>query len=146
MNFKNNLINLRKASSMTQERLAELVGVSRQTVTKWESGDSLPDILIGQRLSEIFNIPLDELINGENELGLPPAPKGKHFFGVVTVGERGQIVIPKKAREVFDIRSGDRIAVLGDEDRFGIAIVPEKYIMNFVGMIGREASNDGNKN
>ena len=49
-------------------------------------------------------------------------PKGKHIFGTVRVGERGQIVIPKEARELFDIRPGDTLLVLGDEEQ-GIAVV-----------------------
>lgn len=48
-------------------------------------------------------------------------PKGKHIFGTVKVGERGQIVIPKEARELFDIKPGDSLLVLGDEEQ-GIAI------------------------
>lgn len=48
-------------------------------------------------------------------------PKGKHIFGTVKVGERGQIVIPKEARELFEIKPGDTLLVLGDEER-GIAI------------------------
>ncbi|OPX72294.1 MAG: SpoVT / AbrB like domain protein [Methanoregulaceae archaeon PtaU1.Bin059] len=48
--------------------------------------------------------------------------EGKHIFGTVKVGERGQIVIPKKAREIFSIQPGDTLLVLGDEKR-GIAIV-----------------------
>lgn len=49
-------------------------------------------------------------------------PKGKHIFGTVKVGERGQIVIPKEAREIFDINPGDTLLVLGDEEQ-GIAVV-----------------------
>ncbi|NYT06365.1 MAG: AbrB/MazE/SpoVT family DNA-binding domain-containing protein [Methanomicrobiales archaeon] len=48
--------------------------------------------------------------------------KGKHIFGTVRVGERGQIVIPKQAREIFDINPGDTLMVFGDESR-GIAII-----------------------
>ncbi|HTY89870.1 MAG TPA: AbrB/MazE/SpoVT family DNA-binding domain-containing protein [Methanocella sp.] len=48
--------------------------------------------------------------------------KGKYIFGTVKVGERGQIVIPKEAREIFDIGPGDELLVLGDVDQ-GIAIV-----------------------
>jgi AbrB family looped-hinge helix DNA binding protein len=48
--------------------------------------------------------------------------EGKHIFGTVKVGERGQIVIPKKAREIFSIQPGDTLLVLGDENR-RIAIV-----------------------
>lgn len=49
-------------------------------------------------------------------------PKGKHIFGTVKVGERGQIVIPKEAREIFGIHPGDTLLVLGDEEQ-GIAVV-----------------------
>lgn len=49
-------------------------------------------------------------------------PKGKHIFGTVKVGERGQIVIPKEAREIFNINPGDTLLVLGDEKQ-GIAVV-----------------------
>ena len=48
--------------------------------------------------------------------------KGKYFFGTVKLGERGQIVIPKEAREVFDIKPGDNLLLVGDEEK-GIAIV-----------------------
>ena len=42
-------------------------------------------------------------------------PKGKHIFGMVKVGERGQIVIPKEAREIFGIKAGDSLLIIGDE-------------------------------
>lgn len=48
--------------------------------------------------------------------------KGQHIFGTVKVGERGQIVIPKEAREIFDINAGDTLLVLGDEEQ-GLAVV-----------------------
>ena len=47
-------------------------------------------------------------------------PKGKYAW-TATVGEKGQIVIPKQAREIFGIRPGDTLLLLGDEER-GIAI------------------------
>ena len=50
------------------------------------------------------------------------AEKDKYIFGVVKVGEKGQIVIPKEAREVFGIEAGDSLLVLGDTTK-GIAIV-----------------------
>ncbi|MBR1723513.1 MAG: AbrB/MazE/SpoVT family DNA-binding domain-containing protein [Ruminococcus sp.] len=49
-------------------------------------------------------------------------PKGKYAW-TATVGEKGQIVIPKQAREIFDINPGDTILILGDEKR-GLAIPP----------------------
>ncbi len=50
-------------------------------------------------------------------------PKGKYAW-TVTVGEKGQIVIPKQARDLFDIRPGDSLVLLGDEKR-GLAIPPK---------------------
>ena len=46
---------------------------------------------------------------------------GRHIFGTVKVGEKGQIVIPKEARDQFDIHPGDTLLVLGD-DRHGIVV------------------------
>ena len=56
-------------------------------------------------------------------------PKGKYIFGTVKVGEKGQIVIPKEAREVFNIRPGDSLLVLGDEKQ-GIAIMKSEYFLS----------------
>lgn len=50
------------------------------------------------------------------------APQGKHIFGMVTVGSKGQIVIPKKARDIFEIRPGDTLMLVGDETQ-GLAIL-----------------------
>ena len=94
--FKDNLIQLRKLNSMTQEDIAEKVGVSRQAVAKWESGETSPDLEKARLLAGAFGVSLDDLTNfepGEN-MGLSVPPKGRHLFGVVTVGDKGQIVIP----------------------------------------------------
>ena len=48
--------------------------------------------------------------------------KGKYLFGICKVGEKGQIVIPKEARKVFDIKPGDSVVILGDIKK-GIAVV-----------------------
>ena len=48
--------------------------------------------------------------------------KGQRIFGTVKVGEKGQIVIPKEARQIFDIKAGDTLLVLGDEEQ-GLAVV-----------------------
>ena len=47
---------------------------------------------------------------------------GKYLFGICKVGERGQIVIPKEAREVFNIKAGDSLLLFGDEKK-GLALV-----------------------
>lgn len=54
--------NYRKQSDMSQEKLAEMVGVSRQAITKWETGNGMPDIENIIALSELFNVSLDEML------------------------------------------------------------------------------------
>ena len=60
-------------------------------------------------------------------------PEGKYAW-TVTVGEKGQFVIPKQARDLFDIRPGDTLILLGDRDR-GIAIPPKSAYEDFYRMI-----------
>lgn len=52
-------------------------------------------------------------------------PEGKHIFGMVKVGEKGQIVIPANARKIFGIQPGDQLLMLGDEKQ-GLALMTEK--------------------
>lgn len=124
-----NLQILRKTNRLTQEEVAEKIGVSRQAVAKWESGESLPDIDNCAALARLYGVTLDSLVGGEKESGLPPAPKGKYAFGVAVVGERGQIVIPKRAREIFGITPGDSLMVLGDEAQGGIALIKSERML-----------------
>jgi len=58
------------------------------------------------------------------------AQNGKFIFGVVKVGERGQIVIPKEAREQYDIKAGDSLMVLGDDK--GIAMLKTEVFQNII--------------
>ncbi len=67
--------------------------------------------------------------------------KDKHIFGTVKVGERGQIVIPKKARDIFNINPGDTLLILGDE-RKGIAIVKADLMKNFATKILKSIGRD----
>jgi AbrB family looped-hinge helix DNA binding protein len=60
-------------------------------------------------------------------------PEGKYAW-TVTVGEKGQIVIPKKARELFDIKPGDTLMVLADV-RQGIAIPPKSIFHNMMSTV-----------
>ena len=65
MKFENKLINLRKSKGVSQEQLAEALGVSRQAISRWESGDSTPDMtnLIG--ICQYFDVSADYLIFDE---------------------------------------------------------------------------------
>lgn len=131
-----NLKSLRKKNQYTQEEIAEKINVSRQSVAKWENGESNPDIESCIKLANLYNVKLDDLVNhSEEETGIGVPPKGKFFFGSVVVGERGQIVIPKEARIVFNINAGDKLLILVDEER-GLGIVHQRDLINFVGNMG----------
>ena len=137
--FSENLTKLRKLNNLTQEDVAEKVGVTRQAVAKWEAGETLPDIERCRILAELFDVSLDDLANYEPQenmgLGLPP--KGKHIFGMVTVGDKGQIVIPAKARKLFGISPGDGLVVLGDESQ-GLAILKSDFFLELVDAVRQE--------
>lgn len=57
-------------------------------------------------------------------------PDGKHIFGMVKVGVKGQIVIPKEARDVFGIKPGDSLMLVGDEKQ-GLAIITSEVVKQF---------------
>jgi AbrB family looped-hinge helix DNA binding protein len=127
-----NLKTLRNKNKYTQEEIAEKIGVTRQAVAKWENGETVPDINNCVALAEIYKVSLDDLIyHSEIETGVGIQPKGKHIFGLVKVGDRGQIVIPKKAREIFGISPGDSLLVLGDESQ-GIALARYDRFKQFI--------------
>lgn len=134
--FHDNLIDLRKMKNLTQEDIAEKVGVSRQAVAKWETGETIPDLNKCKILAELFEVSLDDLANYEPEenLGMSIPPKGKHLFGMVTVGDKGQIVIPARARKLFHISAGDQLVVLGDEAQ-GLAIIKAENLLAFADAI-----------
>ena len=131
-NIAYNLATLRQLNKFSQEEVAERIGVSRQAVAKWEAGQSVPDILSCDALAKLDDVELDDLIHyDQRQTGESIPPKGKHIFGTVHVGERGQIVLPKQARDVFKIKPGDMLVVLGDEEpeRPGIALMKEDFFL-----------------
>ena len=120
--FSEKIQEARKRRSLTQEELAEQIGVSRQALAKWESGKTLPDIERAAALSRILGIPLAEIVQNSGPEPDQGPPRGKYLFGIAEVNDKGQIVIPKEARRVFNIKAGDRLVVLGD-DAQGIALM-----------------------
>ena len=67
LNFSEKLIKLRKEKGFSQEELGNKLNVARQTVSKWELGETTPEMDKLIKMSEIFDITLDELIKGEKE-------------------------------------------------------------------------------
>lgn len=123
--LKENLVILRNIHGYSQEEIAEKINISRQAYAKWETGATVPDIEKCSLLAAVYGVTIDSLIKTETADGIgaiPPAPKSKNIWGSVTVSDRGQIVIPKDARDKFGLTGGTRLIVLSDES--GIALIP----------------------
>lgn len=145
--LQDNLIMLRNMYGMSQEEIAEKIGISRQAYAKWENGATVPDIEKCKRLADFYDVTIDSLLKTEKEekIGIiPPAPKDKNIWGSVTINERGQLVIPKPAREKFNLNGGQRLIVLSDND--GIALIPAETFEAKMKAIMQYASVDKNKN
>lgn len=116
-----NLKMYRVKAGMTQEEIAEKLGVSRQAVAKWERGESLPDIESCIELSTLFGTTVDMLVRNM-QVQARDGDDGKHVFGISKINEKGQMTLPAECRKVFGIKPGDSMLVLGDENK-GIALV-----------------------
>ena len=76
MEFNNKLYELRKQKGFSQEELANRLNVSRQTISKWEIGESTPDMEKLVAISDLFNVSLDELVKGQEA---EPAGASEHI-------------------------------------------------------------------
>ena len=145
--LSDNLTMLRRMHGYSQEEIAEKIGISRQAYAKWESGLTVPDIEKCSLLAQAYGTTLDGLVKTETVDGvgtIPPAPKGKSIWGTVTVNDRGQIVIPKGAREKYGLSGGRRLIVIGDEA--GIALIPaetfEEQLRHAMDLIYRQTDGE----
>lgn len=109
----------RSRMGLTQEEVADKVGVSRQAVAKWEKGETLPDIESCVKMADLFEVPVDMLVRSLQE---SKTDENRQMFGCVKMNEKGQITLPAAVREAFGIKPGNLIMVLADTDR-GIALV-----------------------
>ena len=83
MEFNNRLYELRKQKGLSQEELANKLNVSRQTVSKWEIGDSTPDMEKLIALSDLFEISLDELVMGKVPSSSEPSAKAAGVLNAI---------------------------------------------------------------
>lgn len=68
MDLGNSLFHARKKSGLSQEEVAEKLGVSRQTISKWETNETLPDVHQAKKMSSLYHVTLDELISFDIDL------------------------------------------------------------------------------
>ena len=92
MKFNERLLNLRKKNGWSQEELGYKIGVSRQSISKWESGQTTPELEKLKNLAKIFEISVDELINEENILNETN----------ITIEEENQKNSSKKKSKLFN--------------------------------------------
>ena len=127
-----NLRTLRTASGRTLEDIAEIIDVTRQSVSKWESGESYPDIEKCVRLAKLYNVSLDALVNKSISDCVNDGPKeNKFIFGLTKLGPDGTIKLPPKAIEVFQITANDALLIAGDLNQ-GIAIIKCGGVNDFI--------------
>lgn len=79
MDFNNRLYQLRKQKGFSQEELANRLNVSRQTVSKWEVGDSTPDMEKLIAMSDLFDVSLDKLVMGKDDEPATPSSTMSEF-------------------------------------------------------------------
>ena len=133
-----NLRALRIKSKRSLEDVAEIIDVSRQSVSKWESGESYPDIEKCVRLAKLYNVSLDALVNKTiSELVQDESNENQYMFGLTKLEENGTIKLPQKAIEVFEITTKDALLVVGDKNQ-GIAIVKCCGVNDFIDKSGKE--------
>ena len=139
--LRDNLIMLRNIHGFSQEEIAEKIGISRQAYAKWESGKTVPDIEKCSLLAETYGVTIDSLIKTSKYEGrvVPPAPEGKNIWGSVTLNERGQIVIPKAARDHFGLSEGQRLILLS-ADGEGFVLIPAEWFEEKLSLLGQIVS------
>ncbi len=121
--LSDNLRMMRVRERYSMEDIAEIIGVSRQSVAKWESGETFPDIEKCVKLAKLYKVSLDALVNESIEkMTASNGEDGKYCFGVSKVYEGGKIIIPEEALRIFGISEGDSVLLLGDEKK-GMALV-----------------------
>ena len=135
--ISDNLRTLRMASRRSLEDVAEIIDVSRQTVSKWESGESYPDIEKCVRLAKLYNVSLDALVNKTVSELVNDAPEDdKYVFGLTRLTDSGTIRLPQKAIDIFELTTDDVLLVVGDKAQ-GMAIIKCDGANDFIDKTGR---------
>jgi len=120
LHIAENLRLLRTRRGDSLEAVAEIIGVSRQAVAKWESGETYPDIVNCLRLARLYKISLDELVAAQ----LQPAVEEKQekVMGMARLSDSYGLTLPQNIVTLFDIQAGENLLLLADKQQ-GIALV-----------------------
>lgn len=141
----NRLVNLRKSNNLSQEALAEKLGISRQAVSKWERAEASPDTDNLILLARLYGVSLDELLKTDDEIPRPEQEKAEDgqeshgneeaakggdeeyvhvgFRGVHVKDKNGEVHVGWDGVHVDDRKKGDNVHI----DRKGVYVNGEKY-------------------
>lgn len=128
MTLSEKIYKLRTEQNLSQGDLADRLEVSRQSVSKWETGTSVPDLDKLIKLSEVFHITLDELILDRTSADTPTASD-------ISVGNSVDLDCPKGRQEVFSSTSAQRPNDFSPRKAFGISLFRMAFIVFFLGLI-----------
>lgn len=119
-----NLKFLRYKNGYTLEALAEIISVSRQSVAKWESGDSVPDIINCVKLASLYKISLDELVNMslKDVISSDFMQEDGRICGVLEIQPENTLRMPEVVMDMFHLHCGDKVLLLADRQQ-GMALV-----------------------
>ena len=124
MKFSEKIVRLRKTKGMTQEELAEAVGVSRQAVYKWECGQSYPEVAKLLELKLLFGISIDDLLDEKYEVAVPEkkrrkrAPKvAEEAIAVIDAPAVEEVPEVKAEEEPAPVVKAEEIAPITEEPK-----------------------------
>ena len=124
MKIAEQISRLRARAGMSQGELADRLEVSRQSVSKWETGASVPEIDKLVKMSALFGVTLDELVNKPLAAAVSGtfAIEEGRICGVLEISPESTIPLPDPVMEMFDFHCGDKVLLLGDRKQ-GLALV-----------------------
>lgn len=135
MTFKEKVVKLRKLKGLTQDEFASAVGVSRQAVYKWESGQSYPEVAKLLEMKILFNISIDDLLDENYEVIVPEKKKKRvsreakkeieKTASIETVEETAPVVETAPAVETIPVAEPAPVAAEAAEENTPVA-EPEK--------------------
>ncbi|MBO7700048.1 MAG: helix-turn-helix transcriptional regulator [Eubacteriaceae bacterium] len=117
-----NLRKLRQENGYSLEALAQIVDVSRQSVAKWEMGESVPDLGNCLKLASLYKVTLDELVSLPMRSSGNVSDTGDKYYCSLPISEEHTIKIPEEVMRIFALETGDRLLMLADLNQ-GIALV-----------------------
>lgn len=126
MTFKEKIVNLRKLKGLTQDEFAKAVGVSRQAVYKWESGQSYPEVPKLLEIKILFEVSIDDLLDESFEVVLPEKKKRKRVSKPLD-----------KKEEVKIEENEEKVTVPAEETKAEVEVTEEKEETKKVGFFGR---------